>query len=84
MQVKRRSGRREPFVKEKIVAAIMKSGGKPETARAVAHAVESDLTKGIVVTTAKLRTAVLSKLRQKDARTYRSWLAYDKKNKRWT
>ncbi len=82
MIVRRRSGRREPFVKEKIVVAVMKSGGKPETARAIAHDVESALTSDVVVTTERVRGEVLRRLRQKDARAYRSWIAYDKKSKR--
>lgn len=82
MIVKKKGGKKEQFVKEKIVVAIMKSGGKAETARAIARDVETELTSKVVVTSEKLKSEILKRLKQKDAKAYRAWLAYNKKSKR--
>jgi transcriptional regulator NrdR family protein len=81
MKVKKKGGKREQFVKEKIVVAVIKTGSKPETARWIAQDVERALTDGVVVNTQQIRAEILKRLKQKDARAYRSWLSYDKQNK---
>ena len=80
MRVRRKDGREEDFMSEKIVVAIVKAGGKVELARAVAVEVESALSKSPVVTSQQIRTEVLNRLKTKDMRTYDSWIAYDKEN----
>jgi transcriptional regulator NrdR family protein len=78
MKVKKKGGGREQFVKEKIVVAVIKTGGRPETARWIAHDVERALTDGVVVSTNQIRTEVLKRLKQKDVRAYKAWLTYEK------
>jgi transcriptional regulator NrdR family protein len=82
MRVKRKNGKEEDFIREKIVVAIIKSGGKVDTAREVAQEVERALTSNRIVTTEQIRTEVLNRLMTKDRKAYDGWLEYDRKNKR--
>ena len=47
IMVKKRDGRKEPFVTEKIVVSAIKSGAPVEVARAVALDIEKNATDGI-------------------------------------
>lgn len=47
ISVKKRDGRKEPFVAEKIVVSALKSGASPEVARSIAHGIEQNATDGI-------------------------------------
>lgn len=78
MRVKRRNGNEEEFVREKIVVAIVKSGGSVELARSVAQDVESALSGSDAVTADQIRTEVLNRLKDGDAKAYESWIAFDK------
>ena len=82
MRVKRKNGKEEEFMTEKIVVAIVKAGGKAEVARSIAKEVENALAKSPVVTSKQIRTEVLNRLKTKDMRTYESWIAYDEENNR--
>jgi transcriptional regulator NrdR family protein len=81
MRVRRKDGREEEFVSEKIVVAVVKAGGKVEIARTIAKEVERALSSNTSVTTEQIRTEVLNRLKNKDNKTYNSWIAYDKENK---
>lgn len=83
MRVRRKNGREEDFVREKIVVAVVKAGGKVDLARAVAQEVENALARNPVVTTEQIRTEVLNRLKSRDKKSYDGWMAFDvqKKNK---
>jgi transcriptional regulator NrdR family protein len=81
MRVRRKDGREEEFVSEKIVVAVVKAGGKAEIGRAIAKEVERALSSNTTVTTEQIRTEVLNRLKSRDSKTYNSWVAYDKENK---
>jgi transcriptional repressor NrdR len=82
MRVRRKDGREEEFVSEKIVVAVVKAGGKAEIGRVIAKEVERALSSNTTVTTEQIRTEVLNRLKNRDSKTYNSWIAYDKENKR--
>lgn len=81
MKVRRRNGNEEDFVREKIVVAVVKAGGKVDMARALAQEVESALAESPVVTAEQIRTEVLNRLRSRDSKTYDGWIAYDNQKK---
>lgn len=82
MRVRRRDGREEEFVREKVVVAIVKAGGRVDIARAVAQEVESTLSRSPIVTTEQIRTEVLNRLKARDKKAYEGWLSYDAQKKR--
>lgn len=82
MKVKRSNGNEEEFVREKIVVAVVKSGGSLELARGIAQEVESTLSGSDSATTDQIRTEVLNRLKERDAKTYDSWIAFDKQRGR--
>lgn len=79
MKVRRRNGRREEFVKEKIVVAVFKAGGSVRRARRVAQQVQRALSGNSTVTTERIRTEVLDRLRRADPKAYRGWMSYRKR-----
>jgi len=82
MNVKRRDGSEEEFIREKIVVAIVKAGGRSDTARAIASEIENAFANRTSVTSEEIRKEVLSRLQQRDMNTYNSWLEYERSNKR--
>ncbi len=78
MKVKRRDGSEEEFVREKIVVAIVKAGGRPDIARAIASEIENMFASRSSVASAEIRKEVLSRLQQRDMNTYNTWLDYEK------
>jgi transcriptional regulator NrdR family protein len=79
-KVVKREGDEEPFVPEKIVAAAVKSGADPETARSIARDIEQiDEDK---IETSEVRERVLQKLRAHDPEWEKQWRSYDKGVKR--
>jgi transcriptional repressor NrdR len=82
MKITRRNGRREDFVREKVIVSIVKSGGNIRRARSIAREVERAVARNRPVTTRDIRSEVLSRLEERDPRAYRSWLAYDRQKKR--
>ncbi len=77
MKVKRKSGAVEDFVREKIVVAVIKAGGKVDLARAIAQETEKEFGGRDVVATQEIRQKILDKLKARDAATYSSWVKYD-------
>ncbi len=78
MKVKRKNGAEEDFVREKIVVAVVKAGGKLELARAIAQESEKEFVGRDIVASQEIRQKVLDKLKARDAATYESWIKYDK------
>ena len=81
MRVRKRNGKDEEFVREKVVVAIVKAGGRVDLARTIAQEVETALSKNPTVTTEQIRTEVFSRLKSKDAKTYNSWIEHDRQTK---
>jgi hypothetical protein len=75
ISVKKRDGRREPFVAEKIVVSALKSGAPPEVARSIAHGIEQNATDGI--TTREVKGKVLGMLKSKNPEWERNWIVFD-------
>ncbi len=81
MEAKRRDGTSKEFAREKIVVAVLKSGGALDLARNVASEVEASFSGRDAVTTEEIRTTVLSRLKIGAPEVYDSWIAYDKEKK---
>jgi transcriptional regulator NrdR family protein len=73
--VRKRDGRKEPFVPEKIVVSAIKSGASPEIARAIAHGIEKNATDSI--STQELKSRVLAALKTKNPEWERNWTVFD-------
>lgn len=76
VKVKKRDGRREDFVVEKVVVSMVKSGAPAEVARDIASKVEAEAREGI--TTEEIRSVVLGELRKRNPEWERNWLTYDR------
>jgi transcriptional repressor NrdR len=75
LMVKKRDGRKEPFVPEKIVVSAIKCGAPSEVARTVAADIERMAKEGI--TTGEIKTKVLAVLKSRNPEWERNWLVYD-------
>jgi len=75
IMLKKRDGRKEPFVPEKIVVSAIKSGAPPDVARTIAQDIEKMAKEGI--TTRDIKIKVLSMLKSKNPEWERNWLVYD-------
>lgn len=73
--VKKRDGRNEEFVPEKIVVSMIKSGAPAGYARSIAQEIERDARDGI--TTQEIRTSALVRLRAKNPAWEQNWIMYD-------
>jgi len=75
IMVKKRDGRKEPFVPEKIIVSAIKSGSPPEYARTIAQDIERSTKDG--ATTQEIKSKVLSMLKSKNPEWERNWVVYD-------
>ncbi len=75
-EVEKRSGKTEPFVREKIVVACVKAGASPEEARRIADLVAD--TPDRRVRSETIRGRVLKELGRSSPSARDSWLSYDK------
>jgi len=75
VMVKKRDGRKEQFVPEKIIVSAMKSGSPPEYARTIAQDIERNTKDG--ATTLEIKSKVLSMLKSKNPEWERNWVVYD-------
>jgi transcriptional repressor NrdR len=73
--VKKRDGRKEEFIPEKIVVSLIKTGAPAGSAREIAQDIERGARDGI--TTLEIRTKSLSMLKAKDPEWERNWIVYD-------
>jgi transcriptional regulator NrdR family protein len=73
--VKKRDGRKEPFVTEKIVVSAIKSGAPVDVARTIALDIEKSATDGIA--TKDLKKMVLGRLKTKNPEWERNWMVFD-------
>jgi transcriptional repressor NrdR len=75
IMVKKRDGRKEQFVPEKIVVSAIKSGAPPDFARTIAQDIEHMAKEGI--TTPEIRTKILAMLKSRNPEWERNWMVYD-------
>jgi len=75
VQVTKRDGRKEPFVPEKIVVSMVKTGAPADYARKAAQDIEKDAVDSI--TTRDIRKRALGMLKEKNPAWERNWLVYD-------
>jgi len=75
IMVKKRDGRKEPFVAEKIVVSAIKSGAPADVARDIASDIEKNATDGIA--TKELKKKVLGTLKAKNPEWERNWMVFD-------
>lgn len=73
--VKKRDGRKESFVPEKIVASIVKTGAPADYARAIAQDIEQ--TPVDAITSKEIRKKTLGRLKEKNPEWERNWIVYD-------
>jgi len=76
VEIKKRDGRKEIFIPEKVVVSAVKCGAKPEEARRIAKEIEAIVKDG--TTTEEIRSKVLGMLRQKNPELEKNWLTYDR------
>jgi transcriptional regulator NrdR family protein len=75
IMIKKRDGRKEPFIPEKITVSAIKSGSPPEYARTIAQDIERSIKDG--VPTREITSNVLSMLKSKNPEWERNWVVYD-------
>lgn len=75
IQIKKRDGRMEQFMPEKIIVSAVKSGATVEDARMIAKDVQADFPNG--GSTQEIRTKVLAALGKKNSAWEKNWLMYD-------
>jgi transcriptional repressor NrdR len=75
VEIKKRNGKTEQFIPEKIVVSAIKSGARPEDARKIAKDIEASVKSG--TTTEEIRGKVLGMLRAKNPALEQNWLVYD-------
>lgn len=75
IMVKKRDGRKEVFIPEKIVVSAIKSGAPPDVARIIAQDIERTAKEGI--TTQEIKTKTLQLLKSKNPEWERNWMVYD-------
>ena len=73
--IKKRDGRKESFIPEKIIVSAIKSGSPPDFARTIAQDIERSTKDG--ATTQEIQTKVLSMLKSKNPEWERNWMVYD-------
>jgi transcriptional repressor NrdR len=78
--VVKRDGRREEFIKEKIVTSAVKTGASVDLARKVADKIEKQPKDEI--RTSEIRKSVLDELKLHNPDWPKRWLDYDKAVKR--
>ncbi|MFH0968304.1 MAG: ATP cone domain-containing protein [Methanobacteriota archaeon] len=73
--LKKRDGRKEPFVPEKIVLSVLKSGAPPEIARMIAFEIEKNVVDG--GDTQEIKRSVLAMLSTKNPEWERCSVLHD-------
>ncbi|HMA82873.1 MAG TPA: ATP cone domain-containing protein [Candidatus Thermoplasmatota archaeon] len=80
-KVTKKSGYKEPFIKEKIVTSAVKSGSPVDIARIIADEVEEQPDTDLK--TKWLRQYVINKLIYHNKTWHENWVNYDKRMKRF-
>jgi len=80
--IKKRDGKKEQFIPEKIVVSSIKAGVPPGVARELAKKIEAQLSDLSEMSTTELRDMILNMLSEKNPEWKENWLAYDKSVKK--
>jgi len=80
VKVRKRNGRTEDFIREKVVVSCVKAGAPVETAREIAKKVEGKVHENM--STEDIRKVCLQALREKNPDWEKRWQAYDKATKK--
>jgi transcriptional repressor NrdR len=75
MIIKKQDGRKEPFIREKIIVSAVKSGADPDYARTIANEIEKNVKEG--TTTQEIKKQVLAMLKSRNPVWERNWMVYD-------
>ncbi|MEM5828233.1 MAG: ATP cone domain-containing protein [Candidatus Aenigmatarchaeota archaeon] len=80
IKVKKKNGRMEDFIIEKIVVSILRSGADIITARKIAYIVLGKLLekKKKEVSTKELTKLILDLLKKEDKNAYKNWIIFNK------
>ena len=76
VDVVKADGRREPFVREKVIVSALESGAPVEDARAIGEAIERDAHDGMP--TGEIRRRVLEQFHDKNPEWEENWILYDR------
>jgi len=76
----KKDGRKEDFIKEKIVVSALKTGAPADVARTIADKIQKETNKDI--TTSDIRESVLHELHKHNPEWSKRWISYDKGIKR--
>ena len=76
VDVVKADGRREPFVREKVIVSALKSGAPPEDARAIGEAIERVAYDGMP--TGEIRRRVLEQFHDRNPEWEENWILYDR------
>lgn len=82
MIIKKRDGKKEQFIPEKIVVSSIKAGAPPEVAREIAKKIEAQLSSLNEMSTTELRDMILNMLSEKNPEWKENWVAYDRSVKK--
>jgi len=91
VKVKKRDGRSEDFVIEKVIVSMVKSGAPANVAREIAKNIEAQIQKQATalyslegVSTRDIKRRILEELRKKNPEWEENWLVYDRAVKKRT
>ncbi len=76
----KKDGRKEDFIKEKIIASALKTGAPVDVARTIADTLQKETHEEI--TTNEIRESVLHELHRYNPEWSKRWISYDKGVKR--
>jgi transcriptional regulator NrdR family protein len=76
VDVVKADGRREPFVREKVIVSALKSGAPVEDARAIGEAIERVAYDGMP--TGEIRRRVLEQFHDRNPEWEENWILYDR------
>jgi len=79
-KVIKKDGRKEDFIREKIVVSALKTGASVDVARTIADKIKKETNKE--VSTSKIRESVLHELHKHNPDWSKRWISYDKGVKR--
>ncbi len=84
IEVIKRDGRKEPFVYEKVVVSVLKTGADVEVARKIAKIIEAELLSRNVreVSAKELTRRILELLKKENEEWYKNWIIFDRAVKR--
>ncbi|MCE4607290.1 MAG: ATPase [Desulfurococcales archaeon] len=81
-RVRKRDGRVEEYIPEKLVVSLIKNGLSPSAARAIENEIRGEIADKHTVSSIELAYHALSRVRKQGETLYQSWIYYDINHKR--